>query len=64
MKSGKLRFQPGIQRLHDRSGEGAPLGKPMSGRLPAHARFDGIEFADPAQRLGCHRRAGRLAAFS
>jgi 5-aminolevulinate synthase len=41
-----------------------PLGKPISGRLPAHARFDGIEFADPAQRLGCHRRAGRLAAFS
>jgi len=23
-------------------------------RQPAHARFDGVEFADPAQRLGRH----------
>jgi hypothetical protein len=32
----------------------------MSGGLPAHARFDGVEFADPAQRLGCHGRTCRL----
>ncbi len=32
----------------------------MGGRLPAHARFDGVEFADPAQGLGRHRRASRF----
>src|SRR5882762_6034529 len=36
-----------MQRLRDPPG--APLGKPMSGGLPAHARIDGIKFTDPAQ---------------
>jgi hypothetical protein len=32
----------------------------MGGRLSSHGCFNGIEFADPAQCLGCHGRAGRL----
>jgi len=33
------------------------------GRIAAHTRFDGIEFADPAQRVGRRRRARRLGDF-
>ena len=56
----KLGFQPGVQSLHNRPGERTPFGKTMSGRLSAHAGFDDIEFADPAQCFGRYRLAGRL----
>jgi hypothetical protein len=32
----------------------------VRGRLTANLGFDGIEFGDPAQRLGCDRRVGGL----
>jgi len=62
--SGDLRelgFQPGAQLSDERAGVLPTRGKPMGRRLPAELRLDGIEFADPAQRLGGYRRSGGLS---
>lgn len=56
----KLRFEPGMQGLRYRLGERAPLSDPMGRRLPTQARFDDIEFADPAQGLRRYGRTGGL----
>ena len=56
----ELPLEPRAQGLNDRRGEGAALGKPVGRRPPAHARLNGIEFADPAKRLGRHGRVRRL----
>jgi hypothetical protein len=61
--SGQLRFEPIAQGLDDRPGKGPPFGQATSVRLTAHARLDGMEFADPAQRLGRNRRASGFGDF-
>lgn len=61
--SGDLRelgLQPGAQFGHERAGVLPTRGKPIGRRLPADLRLDGIEFADPAQRIGGNRRSGGL----
>jgi hypothetical protein len=60
---GKLGSEPAMQRLHNWLGEGPSLSKPMGRRLSTHTCFDGIELADPAQRLSRYGRTGRLGDF-
>jgi hypothetical protein len=49
-----------VQGLDDRLGARATNRKPLLRRLPASVRFDGVEFADPAQRLDRDRRVRGL----
>ncbi len=59
----KLRLKPGLQGLHDRLREGAPLSEPMGRRLPTNAGFNGIELTDPAQGFRRYGRTGGLGNF-
>jgi hypothetical protein len=56
----ELRFEPEPHRLGDGLRSIAESREPVRRRLTANLGFDGIEFGDPAQRLGRDRRVGRL----
>ena len=56
----KLRLEPGAQGVDDRLGARATNRKPLRRRLTVSVRFDGVEFADPAQRLDRDRRVRGL----
>ena len=58
--TGQLRLEPIVQGLDDRPRKRPPFGEATRGRLTAHARLYGVEFAHPAQRLDGDRRVRGL----
>jgi hypothetical protein len=56
----QLGSEPRVQGFHQRPATLLPDRTPLLGRAAADLRLDGIELADPAQRLFRQRRAGRL----
>ena len=59
----KLRLEPGAQSVDDWLGAAATSREPVCRRLTANISFNGIEFADTAQRLYRDRRVRGLRHF-